>query len=761
MSRSLGIGMCLLISFLMSAQESFTISGKLTDASTGEALIGANIFITKSGQGVVSNNYGFYSITLPHLDSVGLVFSFLGYQPQIKKVYLSEDINLNVQMEPATTALEEVVVTADANEALNRPQMSIVDIPTAKIKELPAILGEKDVLKVVQLLPGVQAGNEGTTGFHVRGGNADQNLVQLDEAVVYNPNHLFGLFSSFNTRAINSATLIKGGFPAQYGGRLSSILDITMREGNKKRFSGQGGVGLITSQLTLEGPLKHDEASFILSGRRTYFDWLVRPFLPKSVKTNYIFYDLNAKLNWQLGPKDHFYLSAFRGNDDAFFSQDGIEYNVFFNNQTATLRWNRVFGQKVFLNSSFVFNQYDQNISALQDNAFSKVLTGIQDYSGKIELQFFPNPDHVIRLGAQYLNHRFQSSGDSRVKAGASPNPEISLDSIPVKFFDEFAVYFNDEIRLNQSFSANIGIRIPAFLSNQTKYYRVEPRASLNFKIDNTTSIKASYSLMNQFIHQIPSSTASVPIDIWIPSTRKTRPQRSEQVALGAFKNHPRGFEASLELYHKTMDHQVLFQEGNQLIRSLDVDQLLTYGRGWSYGAEFLLGKKAGRATGWVSYTLSWTKQKFEDLNFGRTFPFRYDRRHNLSIATNYDLNEKWSISGTFVYTSGSHYTVPSGRTHVVNGGSLFEGNYFIYENRNNAQLNPYHRLNLSFTYKRPSKFFGHPYDAEIVFSFYNLYSRQNPYFIYFQVDPKTSRPQAKQVSLLPILPSVNYNFKF
>lgn len=743
--------------------QSYTISGTLTDAATGEALIGANVYVTSLQKGVTTNNYGFYSLTLPRMDSLGIAFSYVGYTPQFKKVYLQQNFELNVELLPGVGVLDEVVVSgARTNENVARPQMGVVDIPTTKIRELPAILGEVDVLKVVQLLPGVQSGNEGTTGFFVRGGNADQNLVQLDEAIVYNPNHLFGLFSTFNTRAINNVTLIKGGFPAQYGGRLSSILDISMKEGNNKRVGVEGGIGLVTSQLTVEGPLKKEQASFILSARRTYFDWMIKPFLSSRIRTNYSFYDLNAKVNWQLGPKDRLFLSGFTGKDDATYIEDGIEYNVLFGNSTGTLRWNHIFGQKLFLNTSLIVNEYDQNIAALQDNAFSEVVSGIKDVNGKLEFQYYPNPDHVILFGAHYLDHTFRSTGRTEAQSGTDPSPGIDKDAIPVKYFDEFALYINDEVRLGERFSANLGLRAPGFFSDEASYYKIEPRASVKMALDNNSSVKAAYTVMNQFLHLVPSSTASVPTEIWIPSTALTKPQLSTQYSLGYFRNfRDNELESSLEVYYKDMKNQVLFKEGNQLIETLDVDPLLTYGKGWSYGAELFLRKNRGKLTGWLSYTLSWTNQKFDELNFGRTFPFRYDRRHNLALVGTYQLSKRWSLSGTFVFSSGNVYTVPVGRIGVFHGGSLFEGNYFVYEERNNVRMNPYHRLDLSASHKREWALLGKKLVSEWVFSVYNSYSRLNPYFVYFEVEPRTGQPKAKQVSLLPIIPSITYNFKF
>ncbi len=571
-----------------------------------------------------------------------------------------------------------------------------------------------------------------------------------------------GLISTFNTRAINNVTLVKGGFPSQYGGRLSSILDISLKEGNTKEFSGEGGIGLISSQLTLEGPIKENESSFIVSGRRSYFDVLIKPFLSSKVKTNYLFYDLNAKINYKIGENDRIYLSGFLAKDDAFYSQDAIEYNLLLDNSAVTLRWNHIFGPKVFANTSLIYSSHQQDITALQDNAFSTVRSGIDDLTATYQLEYYPNQSHSIQAGVQYMNHTFRSGGDSRVFANTNQDPQSQLDSVPVKTFDEIAIYASDDLRFSDRYSMNIGLRAPGFFNNSVSYFRLEPRVAARYSMDASSSLKAAYTTMHQFIHLVPSSAAAVPTDIWIPSSARTGPQKSRQYSLGYFRNfNNNSLEGSAELYYKTMDDQILFREGNQLISSLDVDDLLVYGKGWSYGAEFFLKKKWGQLSGWASYTLAWTYQKFPDLNFGEKFPFRHDRRHDLSLVANYELNDKWTIGGTFVYSSGNAYTVPVGRTSIVQGGTLFEGNYYLYEERNNARLKPYHRLNLSATYKKPRTLFGRKYQSEWVFSIYNVYSRQNPYFIYFDINPITEEPRARQVSLLPIIPSVSYNFKF
>lgn len=750
---------------LFSSAQQVTISGYMRDAETGEALIGATVFATKYKTGAATNTYGFYSFTIPKTDSLGLVFTYIGYTPQFKKIFLSQSLVLDVQLLPSKNTLNEVEINASRNnDNVQKAKMGVIDIPVQKIKDLPAILGETDVLKVIQLLPGVLSGNEGTTGFFVRGGNSDQNLVQLDEAVVYNPNHLFGLFSTFNTRALNNVTLIKGGFPAQYGGRLSSILDITMKEGNNRHYKVEGGIGLISSQLTVEGPIKKDKASFIISTRRTYLDLLVKPFLPKGVKTSYYFYDVNAKINWAITPKDRFFLSIFTGNDNAAYTEsNSINYGIKFGNSTATLRWNHLFGQKLFVNTSFIYNTYLLNLTTSQDKYYAQVYSGIKDANGKTEFQYFPNSKHLLRFGLNYTYHTFSSAGKSAKIPKDQQITKIESAKIPPRYSNEIAAYINDEYTINRYLSFNGGLRLPGFLDKSISYYAVEPRATIKVSVDSNSSIKAAYTVMNQFLHIVPSSTASLPFDIWIPSSALTKPERSEQYALGYFRNFKENkYEASFEMYYKTMQNQVAFREGTQLLEQKNIDSSLVYGKGWSYGAEFFLKKNEGKFTGWLSYTLSWTYQQFDDLNFGKKFPFKYDRRHVLSLVGVYDLNKKWTFSADFVFSTGSAYTLPTGRIGITNGGSLYDGVYYVYDERNNYRMNIYHRLDIGATHHKDKILFKkYPFVSEWTFSIYNVYSHRNPYFVYLSVDPVTNTPQAKQVSLLPIIPSVSYNFKF
>jgi len=618
-------------------------------------------------------------------------------------------------------------------------------------------------MKIIQLLPGVQGGQEGTTGFYVRGGNLDQNLVQLDEATVYNPNHLFGLFSTFNVNAINNVQLIKGGFPAEYGGRLSSVLNITMKEGNKTKYQVEGGIGLLTTNLTLQGPLKRNKSSFIISARRSHIDPFFRALGNSRESMSYRFYDVNAKTNFELGRKDHLFISFFKGNDNAAYNNaNSLNYTTDFGNSTGTLRWNHLFGSRVFSNTSLIYNDYNLALGTSQNNYYSLLYTGVRDMGLKSDFTILPNTRHRIKTGFSFIHHRLSPASFSASIPKKGNRLTINTDSINKQYSNEMAFYLADEVDISKRFSMNYGLRASSFSANGSSYWFAEPRFTAKLSVQPNASFKASYTRMNQFLHLIPNSTAGLPTDIWVPSSKKTKPQRASQYAIGYFQNfRDNEIEASVEVYYKQMENQVLFGEGKQLRINADLDSLVVYGNGESYGTEFFLKKNTGRLNGWVSYTLSKTTQHFKDLNFGNKFPFKYDRRHNLAVTASYQLTKKWTISSVFVYTSGAAFTVPSGRISTLNSGTIFEGNYYVYQGRNNYRMGAYHRLDVSFSNKKTARIFKKQYEREWIFGLYNLYSRQNPYFIYFEVDALTNKPTAKQVSLLPIIPGVSFNFKF
>lgn len=755
----------LLFSEGLFAQKS-SLSGYVRDEGTGEALIGATVAAPELKTGTSTNTYGYFSLSLPAVgDSVTLVFAYIGYQTlAVRMQVVTNPEQLKINLLPDGNQLEEVVIKAHAdNENVQRTAMSVINLPVSQIKAIPVIAGERDVLKAVQFLPGVSAGSEGTTGFYVRGGNIDQNLVLLDEAVVYNPNHLFGLVSTFNVNALNSVNLIKGGFPAQYGGRLSSVLDVTMREGNKKKFSGEGGIGIISSNLTLEGPIQKGKSSFIVSGRRSYLNLFLIPFNKGGNKTDYKLYDLNVKVNYELGKNDHLFASFFKGNDKAQYTgANALNYGIGFGNSTGTLRWNHLFGDKVFVNTSVIYNQYHLGLNTTQGKYYALLYSEIRDYTAKTMLEWYPNSRHSVKVGAQYSQHALAPASVSAQIPKKGSRLQIKPDSIARTYADESAFFLNDEIHLGGRFGANVGLRVPVFTSKSKTYSAVEPRLTLKYSVNATTSIKAAYTEMNQFLHLVPSSTASLPTDIWIQSSPVVKPQTSRQVALGLFHNFADNeYEASIEGYYKDMKHQVLFKEGTQIVLASDLEKQLTFGSGDSYGVELFVRKNTGKLTGWVSYTWSKTTQTFPELNFGQPFPFTYDRRHNLSVVGIYELNKKWSFSADFVFNTGSAYTLATGRVPVFNDGTLYDGIYYDFTSRNNYRLGNYHRLDVSASRHKTKTWWHHKVETEWVFGAYNLYSRRNPYFVYLTTDPATRQPLAKQVSLLPIIPSVSWNFKF
>ncbi len=756
---------CLCVTGLFA--QKITISGYVKDEASKEALIGASVVNANAKTGTSTNQYGFFSLTVAKSDTIELLISYQGYKIQAKKIFAKENLQLNVLLEADEGTLGEVIINSGKNNRnVQKAQMGVIDVPLRAIKNLPVLLGERDIMKIIQLLPGVQGGQEGTTGFYVRGGNLDQNLVQLDEATVYNPNHLFGLFSTFNVNAINTVQLIKGGFPAEYGGRLSSILNITMKEGNKRNFQVEGGIGLLSNNLTVQGPIKKNKSSFIISARRSHIDLLLKGFSAargSKKSTSYKFYDVNAKMNFELGKKDHLFLSFFKGNDNAAYNNaNSLNYTTDFGNSTATLRWNHLFGSKIFSNTSVIYNDYNLGLSTSQNNYYSLLYTGVRDVTAKTDFTITPNTKHKIKAGFTYTRHRLSPASFSAAIPRRGNRLKINVDSIQKLYSNEMAFYLGDEFDASQKFSINYGIRVPIYTASGKTYSFIEPRITTKLSVGPNASIKASYTKMNQFLHLIPNSTAGLPTDIWVPSSNKTKPQSSTQYALGYFQNlKDNEIETSVEVYYKKMDNQVLFGEGKQLRINVNLDSLIVNGQGDSYGAEFFVKKNTGKLTGWISYTLSKTTQKFKDLNFGKEFPFKYDRRHNLSITASYQFTKAWTFSSVFVFSTGAAFTVPTGRISTLNSGTIFEGNYYVYEGRNNNRLASYHRLDIAASNKKTVKIFKKRYEREWVFGLYNTYSRQNAYFVYFEIDALTSKPTAKQVSLLPIIPSVSFNFKF
>jgi len=766
------------------AQNKFTISGYVKDSLTGETLIGATLQAGAKGRGVNSNAYGFFSITLDAGD-YDVSCSFVGYQGRQLQLHLNANQTFNFLLPPKATASEEVVVYAKRrDENVKNAQMGRFDLSVARVKALPVLLGEVDLLKSLQLLPGIRNAGEGNTGLYVRGGGPDQNLIILDDAVVYNTGHLFGFFSIFNADAIKNVTLIKGGMPAQYGGRLSSVLDVAMKDGNSNKLQVDGGIGLIASRLSIQGPIKKNKASFIVSARRTYIDVLVKPFIPKSsafAGSGYYFYDLNTKVNYQVSEKDRLYLSGYFGKDVFDFrnSQRAFSANIPWGNATATLRWNHVFNQRLFANTTLVYNKYNFAFNASQNNFNLKLASGIKDLNAKVDFDYYPAPQHKIKFGGLYTHHTFTPN----VLSGNQDSTVFAPNNANNKYANEAALYIQDDWELTDKLKLNVGLRYSSFkqvgpYTNYTEdangnkldsthygrgekvkaYGGIEPRATLRYAINDQTSLKAAVTRNLQYIHLVSNAGSTLPTDLWVPSTYYVQPQIAWQYAAGVFKNFKDNtFETSLEVYYKDMRNQIEYKEGYTPSLT-DPEKQFVFGKGWSYGAELYIGKNKGRLTGWLGYTLSWTYRKFAGLNGGQQYFAKYDRRHDLSAVATYDLNKKWKLSAVFVYGTGNATTLPE-RFYII-GGVLTQE----YSRVNQYRLPAYHRLDFAATYtpipKRKKRVQG-----SWVFSIYNLYSRANPYFIYFDQTgspyDNTLKVEARQVSLFPVIPAVTYNFHF
>ncbi|MCC7507198.1 MAG: TonB-dependent receptor [Saprospiraceae bacterium] len=767
----------LLFAFVAPAQTNVTISGALKDALNGETLIGATVEAVGLGKGNVSNEYGFYSISLPAgKDSITLKFSYIGYQTEFRRIKpAAGSIKLDVSLSPAGAILNEVVIKANPlEEKVRSTEMSVSTISTREAKALPALLGEVDVIKILQLKPGITPGAEGTTGLFVRGGNSDQNLIVLDEAVVYNANHLFGFFSTFNSDAVKDLKVYKGGFPAQYGGRLSSVIDVRMKEGNNQKFSGSGGLGLIASRLTLEGPIQKDKSSFIVSGRRTYADLITRGVNranaddPEFNKIpDYYFYDLNTKVNFTLSEKDRLFLSGYFGRDVFTFDDENFNFLFDWGNATGTARWNHVFGPKLFSNTTFTFSDYRYRIRNILTGFSFSLGSNVKDANTKIDFYYQPSNEHTIRFGANATWHGFDVA---RLKAG-SDDGQINFESGQNYSGMEYGLYVADEWAVNKNLKLNYGARLSAWQNDPAFYWGFEPRMAANYAISDRWSFKGSYTRMYQYVHLLASSGLSLPTDIWYPSTEGVKPEISDQVAIGTTYLVNDQILITWEAWYKWLQNQVDFKDGAELFgNDSELENQLAIGRGYAYSPlELEIEKKEGRLTGWIGYTLAWVRRgDFPDINEGAYFPPRFDTRHNLNIVGIYKLNRRWQLTSTWSYTSGYVSWLPSGRYTLQDvPGASFQTVVPIYGPRNTFRVPPYMRLDVGAV----CKFFPKWGESDLTISVYNATDRRNPYFLY--IDPNLepafgdggpeipTRIQAKQVSLFPVLPSVTWNFKF
>jgi hypothetical protein len=752
-----------IFTFFVSAQ-TVTISGYIEDAKSGEKLIGANIYEPSTNLGTTSNSYGFYSFTLPKGKHT-VVFSYIGYKKQIHTLDLITDKKLTVKLEIGDNISETVEVVAEREKISEKIQMSVVDIPINQIQNLPALGGEVDVLKTVQLLPGVQSGSEGTSGIYVRGGGPDQNLIMIDDAPVYNASHLFGFFSIFNSDAIKKVNLTKGGFPARFGGRLSSVLEMHLKDGNMQEFSGKASIGLIASKIFLEGPINKGKTSFVISGRRTYIDILARPFMDmESGIFGYYFYDFNTKINHIFGENDRVFLSLYTGDDRLYTEEKNKRgSNKFWfgwGNLTSTLRWNHIFNNKLFSNTTVIYSKYqlyiDSEIKTKNFQNREKYTSGIEDFGAKIDFEYHLSPENTYRFGLNAINHKY-NPGASSYKGS-----QIDTVIVPVERFssNEFSAYFENELRFSSLFSANLGIHSSLFTAQKKIYTSFQPRISVKYMLTSETALKASYVQMNQYIHLLTNSMIGLPTDLWLPATENVPPQKSEQISFGFATNFNQNtYEFSIETYYKTMEDLIEYLPGaNFLGENKSWENKVVIGTGKAYGLEFFLQKKTGKTSGWIGYTISRSDRTFSEIENGKTFPYRYDRTHDISFVLNHKYNENWELSASWVYGTGNAVTLGIAKFQTKNpltSSDEFFDRGTLFSKRNGHRMPAYHRLDFSVKYD----FISFGKKSSLIFSLYNAYNRTNPLFIYFSTEDE--KKVAKQVGLFPLIPAFNYHIEF
>lgn len=751
------------------------ISGSIKDATNGEQLLGATVFIKELKTGTASNLYGFYSISLQQ-GTYTLVYSYIGYQNIERTIQLKANTTINIELQPLQSELKEVVITEKrSNENITKNEMSVVRMDAKTIRQIPAFMGEVDIIKAMQLLPGVQTTSEGSSGFSVRGGSPDQNLILLDEATVYNASHLLGFFSVFNNDAIKDVKIYKGDIPMNYGGRLSSVLDVRMNDGNDKHFEGTGGIGNISSRLTLEGPLLKDKTSFILSGRRTYFDLFLPLSSDEKIRDNTLyFYDFNAKIAHTINENNRIYLSGYFGRD--VFNNNFSKLNS--GNQTFTMRWNHLFSKKIFSNFMFVYSKYDYYLGTPEGEAYSfDWRSKMRDYGFKSDFTLYANPNNTIKFGISSIYHIFEPG----YAKGTGTQSFFNEFTVPSSYALENGIYIGNDQKVNDKLTLKYGIRVsmfnnvgPATIYNYNNnfestdssvyksgdfyqtYAGIEPRFGISYTINDKSSVKASYSRTNQYIQLAQNSTSGTPLDVWFPSSPNVKPQISDQIAVGYFRNFLGNYiETSVEVYYKTMKNSIDFKDHAELLLNEKLEGELRFGESSSKGLEVLVKIPEGRLNGWVSYTLSKTDRSFADINNGKTYLAYYDKPHNMSIVLNYEISKRTTLSSTWIYYTGAPVTFPTGRAEV--GGKIVP----IYSDRNAYRMPDYHRLDLSLTIKgkkKPNKKWSHEWN----FTVYNAYGRKNAWTINFVQDKENpSVTYAEKTYLFSIIPAITYNFKF
>lgn len=756
-------------------QGKFTVSGYVRDALNGEMLVGVTVYCNELKTGAVSNVYGFYSLSLAP-GKYSLRYSYIGFNPVEKEINLDKNITLDINLQPVESVLGEVVILGKrTDENVRAPEMSMVKLDIKTISKVPALLGEIDVVKVLQLLPGVQSTSEGSTGFSVRGGNSDQNLILLDEATIHNASHLIGFFSVFNNDAVKDVTLYKGDVPAAYGGRLSSLLDVRMKDGNAKKLGFTGSIGTVSSKLTIEGPIIKDRTTFLVSGRRTYAD-LFLPFAKdEDVRDNKLyFYDLNLKLSHVINENNRLYLSGYGGRD-IFKNQFA---SMGFGNRTGSFRWNHLFSKKLFFNLSLIYSNYNYELGTPEGDANSfKWTSRMRDYSARFDFTSYLSGKHTLRYGATSMYHEF-FPGTAYGLGNESAFTEFIL---PTQHALEHSLYASDEFKVTEKLTLKYGLRLALFQNigpgtyysfdanyepiDSTVYSKghifntyisLEPRLAFTYLLNEVSSVKGSYSHTAQFLTLAQNSTAGTPLDIWFPATPNVKPQLCDQGSLGYFRNFKQNmFEISLEGYYKYFRQVIDFRDHAQLLLNPYLEGELRIGNGYSYGIESLIRKNSGRLTGWISYTYSRSFREIPEINDGNRYNAPYDKPHALNIVMNYDFSKRISASATWVYATGLPVTFPTGR--AVIGNAIIP----IYSNRNAYRMPDYHRLDLSVTLKGKEKP-GKKWHGEWNLSIYNVYNRHNAWSINFTQDSQNPNvTYAEKTYLFAVVPAITYNFKF
>lgn len=796
--------------------QNYTISGYITDKSSGETLLNASVFENLSGKGTVSNNFGYYTITL-YSGNVSLNYSYVGYLPETKEFLLTKDTTINIKLD-TSISLKEVTVVGKSNElGVKGSQMSAIEVPIEQIKNIPTLFGENDLIKALQLLPGVQSGTEGSAGLYVRGGGPDQNLILMDGIPIYNVNHMFGFFSAFNTDAVKNVTLYKGNFPARFGGRLSSVVDVHMKDGDDKNYHGNFNLGLISSKFNLEGPIWKEKTTFNISARRTYIDIISQPIIRYYEKQNnggedskttagYYFYDLNAKFTHKFSDKDKLYLSAYMGDDDIYTKyrtgytsttekkkSQWMNLKWDWGNAIVALRWNHLLGNKLFMNSTAAYTRYrsNMNVGYLSENIDETIdppktqteeykvgyRSGIEDYSVKIDFDYYPNTYHDIKFGADYTYHTFRPDVSTFYMFNNQNNQNLKLDTVIGQgniYSHETKTYFEDNILIADWLKVNAGLHFSTFHVQKKNYFSLEPRFGMRVLLNDQLSLKAGYAHMNQYIHLLSNSSISLPTDLWVPTTKLIEPMKSDQYSFGAFYSMKNILDFSIEGYYKNMNNLIEYKDGASFMgESSGWEEKVVVGRGWSYGIEFLAQRSFGKTTGWLGYTWSKTERLFDhpgqELNYGRVFPAKYDRRHDVSLTITHKFSEKIDISGNWVFATGNTATLGL-QTYqgpiVPNSGQGFYNDSQTYiSSRNNYRYNNYHRMDLGVNFHKKKKRGTRTWNISI----YNVYNQFNPFMVYKSTEGSMNTNTGqyetesvlKQVTLFPIIPSVTYSFKF